>query len=109
MSNFAEDIERAADGEVIEQAVIGQMGWGDYGKEHVPGYDEIPQGQLLPWKEARKFLDFEYDSGFGAPGCPAIYAWTPTKVLFVVQYDGSTWVTMVPRHPKDLMPEMPGG
>lgn len=54
-------------------------------------------------------LDYAYDGSFGAPECDAIWAWTPTRVLFVSQYDGATRVESVPRNPQDGTPEMPGG
>jgi len=59
------------------------MGWGDYGSEDWKGYADMPKGKRIPWDEACKWLDQEFDAGFGAPGCPAIYAWTPSRVIFI--------------------------
>lgn len=62
------------------------------------GYTSGPL-PILSWQEARPHLDYQYDSGYGAVDCHAVYAWTPSRVLFISQYDGSTHVTSVPRHP----------
>lgn len=110
MSNLVTWVEEAAEGEEIEAAVIGKMGWGDYESEKVPNYEEHPKGKVLTWQEARKYLNYEFDSGLGAPGCQAIYVWTTTKVMFVSQYDdGATKLNVIPRNPADTMPDMPGG
>ena len=108
--NFKQDILDAAKGERIIGVVIGDMGWvGGYNKENVPLYDVQPRGKVLSWEQAAPFLDYEYDTGFGAPECNAVYAWTISSVLFVVQYDGATSVQSVPRNPMEVTPEMPGG
>ena len=109
MPNLAEWIEDEADGDEISCAVIGEMGWGDYGSEDVAGYKDQPKGEILAWADARQWLDYEFNCGYGAPGCNAVYAWTSTKVIMVGQYDGSTWVYSVPRNPMDCMPIMQGG
>jgi len=107
--SFKQDILDAAKGEKIVGVVIGEMGWGDYYKEIVPMYDQQPKGKLLSWEEAAPLLDYEYDTGYGAPECNAIYVWTESRVLFVTQYDGATCIDYVPRNPVDIMPVMPGG
>ena len=109
MSNLVKWIEDYAEGEQIEGVVIGSMGWGDFGSEQVPSYDSIPRGKLLTWDQAKQWLDYDFSSGYGAPGCNAVYVWTETQVLFVVQYDGSTSMESVPRNPIATMPYMPGG
>lgn len=109
MPTLKDWILELADGEEIEAVVIGEMGWGDYGSELVPGYAEQPRGQLLTWAEAEPFLSYEFYDGFGAPGCNAIVAWTPNHVISVYQYDGSTTPFVIPRHPVAFMPYMPGG
>lgn len=106
---FADDLESAADGETILACVIGDMGWGDYGLDERHEAAKKKQGLVLDWITARPLLDYEYDRGYGAPDCQAVYAWTLNSVLFVVQYDGSTGIYSVPRNPSAVMPEMPGG
>ena len=105
MYTFAEKIERIADAEIIG-IVIGEMGWKDYGEE---GKEINRKGVVLSWKEAKPLLDYTYDSGYGAPDCHSITAWTEENVIFVVQYDGSTSLHSVPRNPVAHMPGMPGG
>lgn len=107
--SFADDIDVAAGTEPILSVVIGDMGWTDYGDDarHAPGLAR--KGEVLSWAEARPLLDYEYDDGFGAPDCHAVNAWTASRVIYVSQYDGSTMVTSVPRHPAPGPVEMPGG
>lgn len=109
MANLKQWLLSEADGEKIQAVVIGKMGWGDYNSEYVPNYAGIPKGRVLSWKEAAPLLDYEFDSGFGAPGCNAIWAWTKSKVIAIGQYDGRTWPYSVPRNPVDQMPTMEGG
>lgn len=109
MANLVKWIIEAAAGEPVEAVVIGEMGWGYYGSEDVPGYADQPRGVVLTWDEARPFIDYVFNSDYGYPGCNAINAWTASRVIFVVQYDGSTRCTWVPRNPEPLIPEMPGG
>lgn len=106
---FADDIEQATGGEPIEAVVIGDMGWTVYGKDerHAPALAH--KGELLTWDVARPLLDYVYDDGFGAPDCNAVYAWTATRVIYVVQYDGSTGIHWLPRNPTPTIPQMPGG
>lgn len=95
--------------ESVEGVVIGEMGWGDYNSEEVPNYKDQPKGKVLSWEEAKKYLDYKFSAGYGAPECNAIYAWTPNWVIAISQYDGSTSPFKIPRHPVNIMPKMPGG
>lgn len=108
-NNLKQWIESEAGGEQIVGIVIGEMGWGDYGSAEVPAYQSIPKGKLLSWDEAKEYLDYDFDSGYGAPGCQAVYAWTANKVIAIGQYDGATWPYSIPRNPIDVMPKMEGG
>ena len=108
MSSLVEWIEEATS-EPVLAVVIGEMGWGDYGSENVPNYNKQPRGRILSWEEAKPWLSYEFNSGYGAPGCNSIYAWTENWVLFVSQYDGATQLERIPRNPTNCMPEMPGG
>ncbi len=109
MNTLKEWIKEEAGDELVEAVVIGEMGWGTYNSENVPNYAKQPRGKVLSWDQAVKWLSYRFDAGYGSPECNAITAWTSTKVMFVVQYDGSTSLHSVPRHPVDHMPEMPGG
>jgi len=116
MANLVRWLEEALEaGETIQSTVIGDMGWpgfGDepgYGSEGVPLYNEQLRGKVLSWNDARRFLDYDFDDGFGAPGCNAVYAWTAKRVFFINQYDGRTKLSWVPRDPCECEPTMPGG
>jgi len=117
MSTFAEDIEQAAGGaERIEAVVIGPFGLGSidddddlYGQRDDQKIPRDKLGRVLSWREARPLLDYDYDAGFGAPDCHAVYVWTADEVLWVTQYDGATAIDSAPRNPRDCIPYMPGG
>lgn len=63
---------------------------------------------LLAWAEAVPYLRYEFDAGYGVPGCEALYAWTASWVIFVDCHDGSTAIQRVPRHPVPCDPIMLG-
>ena len=99
-------IEQMAEGEAIEAIVLGPLPWGDYGAEKIP--PNWPQNQILTWEQALPWISYEFDDGFGFPGCHAIVAWTTTKIILVSQYDGATEPFVIPRHPTAHEPIMPG-
>ena len=109
MSNLKTWILDEAKGEPIEAVVIGELGWGDYGADDVPNYAEQPRNKLLTWEEGAPWLDYEFDRGYGAPRCNAVYAWTASRVIFISTYDGSTSPCSVPRNPVATKPDMFGG
>ena len=106
MSNLLQDLIEAADNEPIEYVVLGAGGWEDYNLE---AWGEYPKNELLTLEEVSPYLNKNYDTGYGAPDGPCLYAWTATKVIFRVQYDGSTSFYSIPRNPVAVEPEMPGG
>lgn len=106
MANLKQWLEESADGEAIIGVVIGELGWGDYGAEKVPRYTEQPKGQLLTWNEAAGWLDYDFDDGYGYPGCNAVYAWTESKVISIGEHDGATGPDVRPRNPVACMPVM---
>jgi hypothetical protein len=97
---FAADIEAAANGEPILVIVIA-----DYYRSRIK---HPMMGKVITWEEARPLLDYDYDDGFGGADCNPIYAWTPTRVLFVDEYDGATIIRALPRAPMDCEPEFNG-
>jgi hypothetical protein len=110
MPTLAQWIEEMADAEPVEAVVLGKMGSGtDYRSDEVPGYNEQLRNKVVTWSEAEPFLRYEFDDGFGLPRCQCITAWTKSWVIFIVQYDGATSPTRVPRNPVEHEPEMPGG
>lgn len=115
-ASFAADIEAQAKDEAIESVVIGPFGWGGsmdandgYGEGNIHRKTPVERGAPLAWETARPMLDYPYSTGYGAPECDAIYAYTAERVLSVAQYDGSTWITSIPRNPQPCKPEMAGG
>lgn len=100
MTNLAESFEAAAEGQILF-AVIGKDG--RKGRS-----EHLVSGKVLPWSEARSYLDYDYDSGFGGTDCHAVYAWTETRVLFAHEYDGATSVNWVPRNPEPCEPDFGG-
>jgi len=105
-STLARWILEHADGEPVEAVVIGEGGQSTVFSKG----EERPRGKVMPWAEAEPWLRYEFDSWSGSPGCEAIYAWTKTKVMFVSQYDGATYMSSVPRDPAYMegLPGMPG-
>lgn len=112
---FAQDLEQAAAPDIIETVLIEGFGWGgcedgpqnDGDPEDGLSYKETPEmheacqfrGIPTSWEVIRPFLDYEYDDGFGAPECHTLQAWTPNKILYIHEYDGSTTVCYVQRNP----------
>lgn len=101
---FAERIECMADGEEIIAISIDGHRYDDQFNE----IDHLEYHEPISWEEARPLLNYVPDSGYGTLDMHAIYAWTETRVLFVCQYDGSSWVSYVPRHPTKEQPYTKG-
>jgi hypothetical protein len=96
MANFAEDIEQAAKGEPILGIVFeDSRDWDEY-----RWWAGLAPDVLMTWEQVRPLCDREYSTDFGAQECPDFCAWTPTRVLFIHEYDGSTYVRTVPRNPQ---------
>ena len=100
MCNFAEDIEKVAREEEILAVVLAHERndsiWSESKEPH----------PVLTWKEARPLLDYDYDDGYGGADCHAIFAWTPTRIIVIAEYDGSTSVISLPRDPISTRPRM---
>ena len=110
MSIFAEEIEELAGNEPIEGVVIGIYGGYSFEDEQDdrPAGNPLPtalRGQLLSWAEARPYLAYEWDTSFGGAECHPVYVWTPTKVIAIHEYDGSTSLSWLPRNPEPGKPE----
>jgi hypothetical protein len=94
-TTFAEDILKAAGDEPIIAIAVGPTrgwSWGDE-TDHSLG------NKPVSWLEAFPVLNYHFDAGFGGQDCHDIWAWTPTRVLFVHEYDGATGVASAPRFP----------
>jgi hypothetical protein len=97
------EIESLTDDEPIIGAVIGS--YYPYGQDHNVDCAE----QWAGWHVIAPLLDFEYDDSHGGQDCPPVYAWTENWLIVSATYDGSTWVTRVPRNPAHCRPEFIGG
>lgn len=95
---FATDIERVAGAETILAAAISPKRSSYYDN---PDHDlgNAPQ----PWAVVRPVLDYAYDTGYGWQDCHDVWVWTPTRVLFIHEYDGSTAVGSAPRDPSPFV------
>jgi hypothetical protein len=113
---FWETIKQEAGDEAIEAVVIGGFASSYFSEKYqitdgvdVKGIPAAKHNVRLTEAEASRYLDYDYDGGYGGVDVHAVYAWTASRVLFVAQYDGKTWPTSVPRSPGDSEPSMPGG
>ena len=121
LNAFDELTKELHEGESIEAIVFGAWGWGRVPKQNEswqPAYDEpepppVPfdrRGKLLTADEAKPLMvGWSFFGGFGSPRCYAVHVWTNQRVLWVTQYDGSTDLNSMPRHPAAVIPDMPGG
>ena len=114
MANFLADIVAKLGDETIEKIVVGKFGypWDDEDNTtelDIKGFPKNYYNKLLDWELAKDFLDYDYNDGYGGEDCHPIYAWTPTRILFVCYYDNATWVDSIPRNPDETIPKMFGG
>ena len=101
---FTEAIERKLDGEPVEGVVLGDPQ--GVPKRHAR---RAIYHRVLSWEEARKYLEYEINpDDFGNPGVHPIWLWTPTRVIFVMCYDGAICLDSVPRNPTDGNPHLVG-
>lgn len=90
---FAEEIEDAVGGaEYIEAIALSES--------RDVNWNEIDR--LMTWAEARDELNYEYYCGYGSQDCHNIYVWTRDRIYLIHEYDGSTSIISVPRHPEYL-------
>ena len=60
---------------------------------------ELQGEEIVAVAPTADVLDVEFDDGYGSPEGPNFLAWTDTRVIFPVCYDGAEWVGTAPRHP----------
>lgn len=101
--NAKKEILELCGDETIEAICIGTIGYG----VHSPKNPQFYSRENV--NEALKLLDFEFDSSFGSENGYRLLAWTKTKVIIKVIYDGSETYEVVPRNPEVIMPEPYGG
>ena len=111
MANFKQDILEAVGDEVIEAIkILGvQVSWSGDDSKFVPG--DAYAGKLVSGIEipnVLRALDYEYSTGYGSQDCHTILVWTTVpdhsystgNVYSIHEYDGSTSIISVPRHPQ---------
>jgi hypothetical protein len=80
-------------GETIEAIVVG--------KHDDAPWDEEPRDDenvVLTREAGLAKLDQEYNNGYGGADCFPMYAWMPSRIYFIGEYDGATGPNWVPRH-----------
>lgn len=111
MGNIAQWLREAEEstGERIGSICVGEHysdHWNLYEGEQPRNAEQL--NRLLTRDEGLSVLDVEYDNGFGGADCFPMYAWSPSWVYFIAEYDGSTGLSRVPRMPVDCKPEFDG-
>lgn len=106
---FANFTERT--GEIPTHIVLGTMSWWAVGDEDDDQtWSGINPGKLIKFTDVPvEVLDKEFDDGYGGNNSPDLCAWSKSWVIFSCDYDGSEWLTWVPRRPKAHTPQRPGG
>ena len=110
-ANLARDLEELIpDTSSIEAVVIlGVVGGGGATPEQlIPEWDRQPRGKLLTWRDARPWLDYEFDRTYGLGYCNDVRVWTKDHVYFVQEYDGLAWIDKIDRHPPSTIVDETG-
>ena len=94
---FAAEIEAYIGPERIEACVVGA--WPSHNEPPPIAIPPERVGVPVQWGEAREWLAYEASHDFGGADCHPVYLWTPTRVVVIREYDGSTSIGAVPRHP----------
>ncbi len=97
---FASDILSVVGDEPIEAVSISPKR-GSYRGNDAPDHN-LGSGPVS-WEVARPVLDYSYDTSYGGQDCHDVWVWTPTRVLFVHEYDGATSVAYAPRFPSPFV------
>lgn len=105
MANIRKWLEEAvaAEGGTLEAVVVGKHDDRYFSDEALPD-----ENIILTVDAALAKLDVDHDSGYGAPDCFPIWAWTKDRVYFIAEYDGATGLAWVPRNPVAGEPSFSG-
>ena len=122
--NAYNDLIDFLEGEEVEAIVIGKYGGlmppeegectHDYywceDDEEVPLVPLNLRGKILTLEKVKQYMDgWSFSGDYGAITCYAVHVWTKSRVVFVVCYNGATWLSSVPRNPCDEIPVCHGG
>ena len=100
LSAIADNSRELGVAETIEGCVIGRFGASpEEERLRIGVFDETQRNVVVGEAEMRRWLNYNYDAGFGMADCHAVHVWTTHSVYFVKEFDGSTMVMSVPRHP----------
>ena len=118
--NAYNDLVDFLKGEEVEAIVIGtydDMNPPKKGEKWCDSYfwdgdgEEVPlvpfnlRGKVLTLEEIQPYMDgWTFNRSYGGAACYAVHVWTKTRVVFVVCYDSTTWLSSVPRNPCDEIP-----
>lgn len=86
-------------GEPVFAIVVGRHDHADWRAE--PAANE---NVVLSREDGMALLDQDYDNGYGGADCRPFYAYSQNRIYFVSEYDGSTGLGWMPRHPVDGKP-----
>lgn len=96
-------------GEQVDEIVLGWGEWSNYHKDDWPEWDGWAATYPLS-SIPEALLDQEFhDDGFGGNESPNLCGWSPSWVVFSVNYDGAESIVWVPRNPTAHEPARPGG
>ena len=99
MAVIADWIEEIAGDEEIECVIVGDYGFDGWGV--TKKFNDVRTNAPISWKEAKPFLSYEYDCDHGGADCHPVFAYTPTKIITIKEYDGATGPAWYPRHPME--------
>jgi len=103
MSNFLEDLKETIGYEPVEAVVFTALLDDLYlrGREKSvdPRNTGIEINKVYSWEEAQPLLNYDYNAGYGDSDCHFVNIWTPTRIIYIHEYDGATWPEFVPRNP----------
>lgn len=99
--NLATELEKAeiATGERVTAIIVGRHDDAHWLDEPKPN-----ENVVLSREEGLLLLDQDYDNGYGGPNCRPFYAYSPSRIYFVSEYDGTTGLASMPRNPVDGAP-----
>lgn len=110
MSAYERICEYLQDDETPEAIVFGKWQSCSDDLKCIP-YNVI--GKIIKIKSldvVKKYLvKWDIVDEYGANDVYSFYLWTNKRVIFIVVYDGATWLESVPRNPEDVLPKIFGG
>ncbi len=110
MNNAYDDLlEFLADDEPVVGIVFGD--WCDeFSSPPDPAIPKEIHGKLLSFTAARPYLaaDWSFRARKSSADTYAAYIWTDRRVIWVVEYDGATWLDSALRDPRDCRPATAG-